>query len=135
MKRYVGFIFFEALLAPIFDPQEPVLSELLNVNGSDERQVRAVIRRYVKPYYDSFDDRSRAVMADSILYFATAKDLPETPPLDALPTPFEMRQSVRELCEWIESELTIDSGSFALGECEYTDNLSLVHRLRRAVRH
>lgn len=134
MTRPVGFIFIEALLAPLCDPLEPVRSELLRVNGVDERQVREVIQKYVKPYYESFDERSKITIADSILYFASAKSLPMTTSLDALPTPFELAQEIHVLCGWLSTELRIGSKEFNLADCEYTDNLSFVHRLHRAVR-
>lgn len=134
MKKPVGFIFVEAVLAPLCDPQEPACSELAAVDGADERQMRQVIRNYVKPYYESFDDQSKATISNSILYFAHAENLPETMPLDALPTSFELTQEIDVLCAWLLAELCIESKEFDLGECEYSDNLSLVHRLRRTVR-
>lgn len=129
--RPVGFNQIEAVLAPVLDPPEPALSELAMVNGANSSQVRDVIRKYIKPYYDSFDDQSRKVIADSILYFSHAPSLPETIPLDVLPTPFELTQKIDELCAWLATELCIDNREFDFRDCEYSEDLSVVHRLTR----
>jgi hypothetical protein len=97
--------------------------------------VREMIRKYVKPYYDSFDERSREVMGNSVLCFAFAhQQLPKTPPLDALPMPLELTQSVDVLCAWLLQELSIDTAGFSPDQCEFSNDLGLVHRQRRTVR-
>lgn len=130
--RPVGFIVIEAVLAPVLDPPEPTQSQLALVDGADGAQVRDVIRKYVKPYYESFDDQSRKVIADSILYFSNSPSIPETIPLDVLPTPFELTQTIDELCAWLANELCIDNREFDYRDCEYSEDLNVVHRLTRA---
>lgn len=131
MKNPVSFLVVEAILAPILDPQEPVFSDIANVDGNNQQQVREVIRRYIKPYFESFDDRSKKVIADSVLYFSSTEELPDITPLDALPTPFELKQSIVNFCTLLSDELNIVPTGFHPGNCEYMDNLTLVHRLRR----
>lgn len=131
MTRLVGFIVLEALLAPICDPQEPLYSLLSNVSGNDENQIKGVIREYVKPYYDSFDERSKQIISDSILYFSVSELAQENLALDALPTPFDLPNDVRKFCLFLVKELDIKSTGFEVRDCEYSDDLSLVHRLRR----
>lgn len=131
MKKLVGFIVLEAVLAPICDPQEPLFSLLSNVNGKDENQIKEVMREYVKPYYDSFDERSKQIINDSILYFSFSEILQENVELDALPTPFELPNDVKKFCRLLQMELGIQPTSLDIKDCEYSDDLSLVHRLRR----
>ncbi len=131
MKYPVSFLVVEATLAPILDAEEEVCSEIASVDGKNQEQVREVVRKYIVPYFVSFDDRSKKVIANSILYFACAKQLPDTTPLDALPTPFELEQNITDFCNLLLDELKISSSEFCLEDCEYSDDLSLVHRLRR----
>ena len=131
MTTKVGFIVLEAVLAPICEPQEPVYSKLLKVNGEDENQMRAVIREFIKPYYDSFDKKSREVIADTILYLSLEKKIPNNVSFDSLPTPFDLTHEMSKFCTWLTKELMIEKEDFNLAQCEYTDDLSLVHRLRR----
>ncbi len=51
---------------PLCEPQEPDYSKLSQVNGCDEHQMRTVIRSFIKAYYDSFDEQSWKVIADTI---------------------------------------------------------------------
>lgn len=131
MKIPVGFNVLEAVLAPLCEPQEPVYSKLSGVIGSDEHQMRDVIREFVKPYYDSFDDRSRKIIAGTIIYFTFKGQESKGVTLDSLPTPFDLPQDINKLCLWLLKELEIDETGFNLEEFEYSDDLSLVHRLRR----
>lgn len=131
MAQEVGFIVLEAVLAPICDPQEPIYSELVEIEGGVEQEVRKVIREYVKPYFDSFDIGSRDVIAASICYFARGGRPPEDVALDALPTPFELPSDIGLFCNWLAEELAIDVTGCDLMEYQYTNDLSVVHRLRR----
>ena len=126
MKKLVGFNVLEAILAPICEPQEPEYSKLSQINGCDEHQMRSVIKNFIKPYYDSFDEQSRKVIADSILIFSLLKVT-----LEGLPTPFDLTSDISQFCEWLMEELMIEKENFNLEKFEYSDDLSLVHRLQR----
>ncbi|MGX5726976.1 hypothetical protein ACWKWZ_18225 [Metapseudomonas otitidis] len=130
MKK-VGFIFIEAVLSPLCDPQEPLYSDLLDVDGEDDLQLRKVVREIVRPYYDSFDARSKDVISDSILYFAFVDKFPEFVCFDALPIPFDLPRDSRKFCMLLLEELEIKKEGFDLRSCEYSDDVKLVHRLRR----
>ena len=93
--------------------------------------MRTVIRSFIKPYYDSFDEQSWKVIADSILYFSLQKKLPLKVTLEGLPTPFDLTSDISQLCEWLMEELMIEKENFNLEKFEYSDDLSLVHRLQR----
>lgn len=127
----VGFIVLEAVLAPIIEPQETLCSMLACVDGGDEQQLRAVVRRYIKPYYDSFDSWSKVVITDSVLYFFNVGCFPDGVSLESLPVPFDFPQDLRALCLCLIDELVIEREGFDVHDCEYCDELSLVHRLRR----
>ena len=131
MKKLVGFNVLEAILAPLCEPQEPDYSNLSLVNGGDEIQMRSVIRNFIKPYYDSFDEKSRKVIADSILYFAFQNKIPSRVTLDGLPTPFDLTPDISKLCIWLQEELMINKSYIDSEKFEYTDDLSLVHSLHR----
>ena len=70
--------------------------------------MRSVIRNFIKPYYDSFDEQIRKVIADSILYFSLQKKLPLKVTLEGLPTPFDLTSDISQLCEWLMEELMIN---------------------------
>ncbi|WMN17987.1 hypothetical protein QL104_00870 [Pseudomonas piscis] len=127
----VGFVVLEAVLAPIIEPQEPLYSKLARVDGEDEQQLRCVIREYVRPYFNSFDSWSKAFISNTILYFFKVGGFPEGVSLESLPVPFDLSQDLRMLCLCLIDELVIQGERFDVLECEYCDDLSLVHRLRR----
>lgn len=131
MKKLVGFNVLEAILAPICEPQEPDYSKLSQINGCDEHQMRSVIRNFIKPYYDSFDEQSRKVIADSILYFSLQKNPPLRVTLEGLPAPFDLTSDISQLCDWLMEELMIKKENFDVEKFLYSDDLSLVQRLQR----
>lgn len=130
----VGFVVLEAVLSPLCDPQEPLYSQLVGVNGEDEQQLRRVVREVVRPYYESFDSWSKGVISDSVLYFARADELPAAACFDALPIPFDLPQDLKKFCLYLQEELGIEKKGFEMSACEYSDDLGLVHRLRRSNR-
>lgn len=68
------------------------MSELLRVDGKDGCEVREVFKKYVGAYFETFDTRSQEVMVDSIRYFSNPVESSDVLPMDALPTPFELRK-------------------------------------------
>jgi hypothetical protein len=93
--------------------------------------MRSVIKNFIKPYYDSFDEQSLKVIADSILYFSLQKKPPLRVTLEGLPTPFDLTSSISQLCDWLMEELMIKKENFNAEKFDYSDDLSLVHRLQR----
>jgi hypothetical protein len=51
--------------------------------------------------------------------------------LEGLPTPFDLTSDIRQLCVWLMEELMIKKENFNAEKFEYSDDLSLVHRLQR----
>ena len=51
--------------------------------------------------------------------------------LEGLPTPFDLTSDISQLCDWLMEELMIEKENFNLEKFEYSDDLSLVHRLQR----
>ena len=119
----------EAVLAPVLDVLEP--GSLSEIDGGSEYQLRAVMREYIKPYYASFDPHSREVIDDSVLYLAKFSPAHPVVPLDALPTPFEIRQELPVFCQWLAEELGLRDRHMDPEDFEYSNDLSIVHRLRR----
>lgn len=130
----VGFVVLEAVLSPLCEPQEPLYSQLADVNGENEQQLRRVVREVIKPYYESFDSWSKEVISDSVWYFSLADELPAAVCFDALPIPFDLPQDLKRFCLYLQEELGVEKEWFETSECEYSDDLSLVHRLRRSKR-
>lgn len=133
MKKKVGFVVIEALFSPILDPAEPLMSELLRVDGKDDCEVREVFKKYVGAYFETFDTRSQEIMVDSIRYFSNPVESSDVLPMDALPTPFELRQTLSTICRWLLEDLAIHPSDAKTGNVEYerTEDLALAHRLRR----
>lgn len=133
MKKKVGFVVIEALFSPLLDPAEPLMSELSKVDGNDDREVREVFKKHVGAYFETFDTHSQDVIADSIRYFSNLRESSDVLPMDALPTPFEIRQTLSTICRWLLDDLGIDQSDAETGLVEYerTEDLALAHRLRR----
>lgn len=129
MRRRVGFAVLEAVLAPVLDVQEPALFD--GTEGDSEPKLRKVLRDYVKPYYESFDQDSRDAIDDSVLYLSRFAPTLPVVPLDALPTPFEIKQELSVFCRWLAEELGVRDRSIGRDEFEYSADLSMVHRLLR----
>lgn len=133
LKNKVGLVVIEALFSPLLDPAEPLMSELSKVDGKDDRDVREVFKKHVGAYFETFDARSQDVIADSIRYFSNLRESSDVLPMDALPTPFELRQTLDTICRWLLEDLGIDQSDAETGLVEYerTEDLALAHRLRR----
>lgn len=129
MRRRVGFSVVEAILAPVLDIQES--GSFRGTEGDSEQQLREVMRKYIKPYYASFDPDSRDVIDDSVLYLSKFSPTSPVVPLDALPTPFEIKQALPVFCQWLAEELGVRDRSMDAENFEYSNDLSIVHRLRR----
>jgi hypothetical protein len=92
-------------LAPRCEPQESEYSKLSQINGSDEYQMRSVIRDFIKPYSDSFDEKNRKVIGDSILYFSLQNKIYIRLIFEGLPTPFDLTSDISQLCVWLTQKL------------------------------
>lgn len=130
----VSFNVLEAVLAPICEPPEPDYSALALVDGHQEHEVRGVFRKFVKPYFDSFDDKSKKIIGESVLYFARGNySIPDSF-LDSLPVPFDLPTDIRAISSWLAEELDIQALSPDFTNVEYINELNLVHSLRRVSR-
>ena len=50
---------------------------------------------------------------------------------EGLLTPFDLTSDISQICDWLMEELMIKKENFNLEKFEYSDDLSLVHRLQR----
>ena len=130
MEKIVSLWIVEAVLAPICEPRDPVYQELSSVDGESEAAVKAVLKKYVRPYFDSFDERSQVLIKDSVSYCTMDENLSFGHTFDALGIPFEPPHEIRIFYRWLKDEIAPD-WDIDVKTCVYTDDLSVAHRLRR----